>query len=94
MRLIDADVTLEILDGLTEQVTGEGALLVRALVFAALKSKSVIPTVGDERFQLKPRGRWIDDKPGFYECSLCHCVYGFRFEHCPNCGAKMEGDNA
>ena len=45
MRLIDADATLETITGLTEKVTGEGAALVKALIFAALKSKSIIPTV-------------------------------------------------
>ena len=45
-RLIDADKTLETLEGLTELVIGEGAALVKALTFAALKSESVIPTVG------------------------------------------------
>lgn len=46
MRLIDADATLETITGLTELVTGEGAALAKALIFAALKSKSIIPTVG------------------------------------------------
>lgn len=46
MRLIDADATLETITGLTEQVTGEGAATAKALIFAALKSKSIIPTVG------------------------------------------------
>ena len=46
MRLIDADKTLETLEGLTELVIGEGAALVKALTFAALKSESVVPTIG------------------------------------------------
>lgn len=45
MRLIDADEAIPTLEGLTEQVQTEGATLVKALVFAALKSRSVIPTV-------------------------------------------------
>lgn len=44
-RLIDADEAIPTLEGLTEQVQTEGATLVKALVFAALKSRSVIPTV-------------------------------------------------
>ena len=46
MRPIDADKTLETLEGLTELVIGEGAALVKALTFAALKSESVVPTIG------------------------------------------------
>ena len=46
MRLIDADATIETLEGLTEQCGGVGAALVKALVFAALKSQSILPTVG------------------------------------------------
>lgn len=45
MRLIDADATIKTLEGLTELCRGEGATLVKALVFAALKSQSIIPTV-------------------------------------------------
>lgn len=46
MRLIDADATIKTLEGLTEQCGGVGAALVKALVFAALKSQSILPTVG------------------------------------------------
>lgn len=45
MRLIDADATIKTLEELTELCRGEGAVLVKALVFAALKSQSLIPTV-------------------------------------------------
>ena len=52
IELIDRDKTLEILEGVTEAAActesaarNEGAQLVRALVFAALKSKSLVPTV-------------------------------------------------
>lgn len=46
MRLIDGDAALPTLEGLTELVCGQGAALTKALIFAALKSKSIIPTVG------------------------------------------------
>ena len=52
VELIDRDKTLEVLEGITEgaactesAVRNEGAQLVRALVLAALKSKSLVPTV-------------------------------------------------
>lgn len=44
MRLIDADAALERFQGLTELVVGEGAALVKALIFAGLKSRSITPT--------------------------------------------------
>lgn len=46
VELIDRAKTLEVLEGITGGAAhGEGAQLVRALVFAALKSKSLVPTV-------------------------------------------------
>ena len=46
MRLIDADEAVKTLAGLTDQCDGEGVTLVKALVFAALKSPNVLPTIG------------------------------------------------
>lgn len=46
VELIDRDRTLKVLEGVTEGAAhGEGAQLVRALVFATMKSKSLVPTV-------------------------------------------------
>ena len=45
MRLIDADAAIERFQGLTELAVGEGAALVKALIFAGLKSRSITPTV-------------------------------------------------
>lgn len=91
-RLIDADEAIPTLEGLTEQVQTEGATLVKALVFAALKSRSVIPTVDAVPVV---HGRWglVDEaEPRRYGCSKCSCLswYG-TYKYCPNCGAKMDG---
>ena len=41
-------------------------------------------------------GRWIDAREycGDYMCSNCESLYGTnKFNYCPNCGAKMEGES-
>lgn len=92
-RLIDADKAIPTLEGLTEQVQTEGATLVKALVFAALKSRGVIPTV--DAVPVK-HGRWelVDEaEPRRYGCSRCSCLswYG-TYKYCHNCGARMDGE--
>ena len=40
-------------------------------------------------------GRWIDVREycGDYMCSKCESLYGTsKFNYCPHCGAKMDGD--
>ena len=43
-------------------------------------------------------GRWVPTKAPFMneckDCSVCgyRTVWGNRYNYCPNCGAKMEGD--
>lgn len=45
-------------------------------------------------------GRWICEETlgiislNGYECSICHNYNGRATKYCPNCGAKMEVDNA
>jgi RNA polymerase subunit RPABC4/transcription elongation factor Spt4 len=49
---------------------------------------------------LRPHGKWIKhdfpDCDGFwdYKCSECEKVYGGEYNFCPNCGAKMDGEEA
>lgn len=104
-RLIDADKAIPTLEGLTEQVQTEGATLVKALIFAALKSRSVIPTVDAVPVV---HGRWVmmdGMKPPewhhHHQCSVCESYapmkppYGGREElppWCPGCGARMDGE--
>lgn len=44
-------------------------------------------------------GHWImqglSPYEGFIRCSECDAVYDIKrvFKYCPNCGAKMEGEN-
>lgn len=53
----------------------------------------------------RPRGEWLEEKGanwfggGAWKCSNCEYGYSFsgyheanEFNYCPNCGARMEGD--
>lgn len=93
MRLIDADEAIATLEGLTAMVSGEGAALTKALIFAALKSKSIIPTA------YRKSGHWTmvagpDDANNITcECSECKSndIFASNQEvpFCWHCGTKM-----
>ena len=36
-------------------------------------------------------GRW-EKEYGHYKCLLCNCLDDFADNYCPNCGAKMDGE--
>ena len=41
-------------------------------------------------------GEWLDEQRGrwiYAKCNLCGKVQDVRSNYCPNCGAKMEGEN-
>ena len=41
-------------------------------------------------------GEWIDEQRGrwiYAKCNLCGKVQDVRSKYCPNCGAKMKGEN-
>lgn len=46
--------------------------------------------------QLPKEGAWIDEQRGrwiYAKCNLCGKVQDVRSNYCPNCGAKMKGEN-
>ena len=105
MRLVDADEAIQTLEGLTEQVQTEGATLVKALIFAALKSRSITPTVDAVPVKY---GKWnlvgtLERYAGMkletcseFRCSICDSPQTFfvpiaYYNYCPMCGAKMNG---
>ena len=49
---------------------------------------------GCKHFKEEKRGRWKGAGLGDYLCSECweQISGGDRFNYCPNCGAKMDGD--
>ena len=41
-------------------------------------------------------GEWLDEQRGrwiYAKCNLCGKVQDVRSNYCPNCGAKMKGEN-
>ena len=45
--------------------------------------------------QQPKRGYWLEAKeedPCWYRCSECGRLYDLDENYCPNCGARMEGD--
>ena len=52
-------------------------------------------TMGIEALERQKTGHWIETDLYIYECSECHIgtSVGSKDNFCPNCGAKMEGEN-
>lgn len=52
-----------------------------------------------EALEQEPKtGHWIEheieDTLRWLECSNCHCeTYNVKHNYCPNCGARMEGED-
>ena len=44
----------------------------------------------------RKKGKWITHDYAFgierYECDICENRCGFKYAFCPNCGAKMRGE--
>ena len=92
MRLIDADA-------LKKKAEMRGRCL-RPMVTAYNMCVSThdideVPTIEAEPVR---HGKWedSDDLEYFitfpYRCSVCGTAGGLKFNYCPNCGAKMDGE--
>lgn len=92
MRIIDAHLVQEIAD---REIGGETASLIQYVL-------SHTPTIEAEPVR---HGRWVEIKGmappeyhGKHRCSICYAralerkFHEELSEHCPNCGAKMDGD--
>lgn len=68
-------------------------------------AKSIMSDVPSADVAPVRHGRWIEEKLPFYrwggekigekstwECSECHDVGFWGYNYCPNCGARMDGD--
>ena len=45
---------------------------------------------------MQKEGEWLDEQRGrwiYAKCNLCGKVQDVRSNYCPNCGAKMKGEN-
>lgn len=101
MRLIDANALEEELSSLSIIVTGlrAGKGVLREYMTEYRKSVLRIvdeaPTV--DRESLRPVGYWIHDVNNLYACSEClereTMSPKKKKPFCPNCGARMKGEN-
>lgn len=96
MRLIDADATLQIIDGYAKTVEGEHKEVIQAIRDIV---EVISPTV--DAIEVV-HGEWQfgnrNGQYGYY-CSKCHTGFTGENAHwiarehlyCPRCGAKMDG---
>ena len=94
MRLIDADHFSERFDMMCDAggVLAPVTKAVREMVKKLIKAE---PTVDAK---LERHGRWEDYYVGDRQeegviCTVCKELCKCEFDYCPNCGAKMDGDN-
>ena len=97
MRLIDADAAADLIDYMLDEgnLNMRDPRAVRYNVKLMLTEEYYTPTINPVR-----HGRWV--KPDLWTkpvCSVCGepCfgLHGFSYEttdYCPNCGARMEGE--
>ena len=84
MRLIDKDDLLEWLVAVNynsdmQDEWHEGLLVA---INAVKKAVNIDPV---------KHGRWKDNK-WYYECDQCGGLVANNYNYCPNCGARMDGD--
>lgn len=85
VRLIDANSK-----ALHDRINNNFGSVTRFVIKSILKG---CPTIDPET--LRPKGRWKGEGFGDFSCSLCcEIVTGNEYNYCPNCGAKMEVNNA
>lgn len=87
MRLINADALIEAL-GLDQYNNAEGMTPTEEWIAEAI---ATAPTIEAEPVR---RGRWEDIDYLYSKCSVCGCIVDTlnnAANYCPNCGARMEG---
>ena len=92
MRLIDGDALIAELN----EIRYPGAPYVDAGIRIAVGKVCDAPTI-----EQRKTGKWIVYKaPDKYHCGLCKCPFcgegmiaeSDEYNFCPNCGARMDGD--
>lgn len=59
------------------------------------RAKDILETLPAADVVEVVHGRWEDHGEYFgfaYHCSACNNAAGLKFNYCPNCGARMDGD--
>lgn len=99
MELIEKQAAIKAIENLQDCYNGFSDTYDKACIIGVLEE---VPSVDVPDRKV---GKWIDDK-GMYKCSVCNnlwahwwiaaCSEGWMYKEmkfCPNCGAKMEGEN-
>ena len=58
-------------------------------------AKAIVESIPTADVRPVARGKWITVMYHLYECSECGAAYqdvGYGFNFCPNCGARMGGE--
>lgn len=91
MRLIDADAAKVELLRMVGDIHGWGEFFdgIRSGYQSAADRLDTIPTAEKEC----DKGHWIDITFDASMCSVCQTTQEYETKYCPECGAKMDGDN-
>lgn len=98
MRLIDADALAKSLEKEREYLINRGLVGAEDVIcHHALPLIENAPTI-DALKADRPRGEWIgnnlDGTFKVWDCSECGIHMETRWNFCPNCGAKMDGERS
>lgn len=90
MRLIDADKAKAELLSIIGDIHGWGEFFdgIRSGYQSAADRLDTMPVVEERK-----RGHWEDIDLDTSVCSVCKKPQEYETKYCPECGAKMDGDN-
>ena len=84
MRLIDADA---LIDAFNE--SDRDSALADYVFNTVIKVIYMSPTIDAVEVR---HGRWNYIADGVWQCNECHWLSNVAYAFCPNCGARMDGD--
>lgn len=88
-RYIDGDFTIEELYKKYKNAKGEARK-------AYSDAIDIVIAQGDKDVQEVKHGTWTNKRTMLHDgetyCSLCDWEADVKFKYCPNCGARMDGD--
>lgn len=94
MRLIDADALLREIDGIHQRHYANSSYqFIHDFFLAMFRRIKKAPTIDAVEVV---HGQWICQDFGRtrFKCSVCHAEnYEMCYHYCPNCGAKMDGED-